>query len=380
MSVKRKGSESEDAILLKNMVYTLGNKLGFISDTEIKQYTTNIRFESEYEPEIDAVWYYDLSKIIDASKIEIINKQFESNDLHFFPLVGFEIEASDPTSKTQLSNAANLYLQHYPYGFIIIDENKAKKDLYHRAAGILRTFRFQYGQVNYLPLSKGQLEKILKFEWKNKKEDIFKFEKVKLSKGSGGEVGDAKIIRDKLTQLGDIAGFNIYHDWSPEDLSYDYQLRKDTLKALSSPSESIERFLGKKVSWNPNDPKIINRWYQFYIRPKIDVIWSIGLSLRFYEFYMELLNLEPDFKYNLPIYRDPSKPFPIIGFEIESSIGKHAGGGILNLAKYTHFGFIITQQKNIDLLNKRIKTYSRSLGINNVYPLSIEELSKYEIN
>lgn len=380
MSVKKKGSESEDAVLLKSMVYSLGNKLGFISDTEIKQYTTNIRFESEYEPEIDAVWYYDLSKIIDVSKIEILNKRFESKDLQFFPLVGFEIEASDPTSKTQLSNAANLYVQHYPYGFIIIDENKGEKDLYRRAARILRTFRFQYGQVNYLPLSKGQLEKILKFEWKNRNEDIFKFEKKKLSKGVGGESEAIKPIRDKLTHLGEIAGFNVYHDWSSEDLYYDYQLRMDTLKAIKTQDEPIERFLGKKISWNPNDLKIIDRWDQFYVKPKIDVVWSVGLSLRFYEFYTELLNFDSDFKYNLPIYTDPSKAFPIIGFEIESSIGKHAGGGILNLSKYTHFGFIITYEKNIDLLNKKIKTYSRSLGINNVYPLSIEELYKYENN
>lgn len=42
----------------------------------------------------------------------------------------FEIEASDVTSKGQLCNATNLFVQHYQFGFLIVDENVGSKDLY----------------------------------------------------------------------------------------------------------------------------------------------------------------------------------------------------------------------------------------------------------
>jgi len=134
------------------------------------------------------------------------------------------------------------------------------------------------------------------------------------------------------------------------------------------------RFLGSEVSSNPNESKLIKRWNDFYIRPKIDVNWCIGLPLRFIEFMEQITKLDDDFVYNLPIYKNLKEPYPIIGFEIESSTGKHAGGGILNLSRYVHFGFLVVEKKNKEALIRKIKTYSRNLGINNVYPLTFEEI------
>ena len=380
MTIKKKGSESKNALKMKEMVYELGKAIGFITDTEVNDYTANIRFETEYQPEVDAVWYLNLSKEINTDKFQTLITNLKSTYINYLPLVGFEIEASDPTSKTQISNAANLYVQHYPYGFLVVDEEKGDKDLYRRAGRILRTFRLQFGNVDYLPLSKSQLKYLLDLQWKSDLKEKIKFEESRYSKGTGGESEKSRSIREKIVDIGIKAGFKIMSDWSPEDLRLNFNLRKNIFDKLEkSKQENIEikRFLCKEVSWTPNETKTITKWNQFFIKPKIDIIWCIGLPLRFVEFIKEVNNLDYDFKFNLPILRNPKKPYPIIGFEIESQIDKHAGGGILNLSRYTHYGFLVTEMKKIDSLKRKIRTYSRNLGINNVYPLSFEEVENF---
>lgn len=379
MSIKKKGSESNNALDMKQMIYELGKTIGLIADTEVSKYATNIRFEKEYQPEVDVVWYLNLSDDINASKIQNLLVDLDLFYLTFLPLVGFEVEATDPTSKTQISNAANLYVQHYPYGFLVIDENKGDKDLYRRAGRILRTFRFQFGHIDYLPLSKSQLNYLLNFQWKSDLKEKIKFEESLYSKGTGGESEKSKVIRKKVVDIGIKAGFKIMSDWSPEDLILEYTLRKNIFNKLDVSDQKdleIKRFLCKELSWTPNECKSISKWNQFYIKPKIDVIWCIGLPKRFVEFIEVVNNLDYDFKYNLPIFRNPKNPYPVVGFEIESQINKHAGGGILNLSRYTHYGFLVTEMKKIDSLKRKIKTYSRNLGINNVYPLSFEEIER----
>ena len=377
MAIKKKGSESSNALRIKEMVYELGQTIGFITDTEVKDYTANIRFEKEYKPEVDAVWYLNLSKEIDTNIIQNLITSLKMTYINFLPLVGFEIEASDPTSKTQMSNTANLYVQHYPYGFLVIDEEKGKKDLYRRAGRIIRTFRFQFGHVDYLPLSKSQLNYLLNVKWKSELKEKIKIEESRYSKGIGGETELSRKIRKKIVDIGIKAGFKIKSDWSPEDLILEYRLRKNIFDRLEITNQSnleTKRFLCKEVSWNPNETKTISKWDHFFIKPKIDVIWCIGLPKRFVEFIEEVNNLDNDFKYNLPIFRNPRNPYPVLGFEIESQIDKHAGGGILNLSRYTHYGFLVTERKNLESLKRKIKTYSRNLGINNVYPLSFEAI------
>lgn len=374
MSIKKKGSEKENAVELKRMIYDLGIKLGFFVDTEVNQFTANLYFDKEYIPEVDAVWYFDTSKKLNLELIERTLKEINTKFIQYLPLVGFEIEASDPTSKIQISNAANLYVQHYPFGFLVIDEEKGKKDLYRRAARILRTFRFHFGQINYLPLSKGQIFSLLKHDWKEPSNLTYSFEQKKYSKGAGGESVKSKFVREKLVKIGEKAGFSVYSDWSPEDLNLDFKLRKKILNSINNPIKSHKRFLSEEVSLTPTESKIIKRWDRFYIKPKIDVNWCIGLPLRFNEFIEKIITLDDDFKYNLPIYKKVNGPYPIIGFEIESSVDKHAGGGILNLSRYTHYGFLVVKKKDKRALLRKIKTYSRNLGINNVYPLTFEEI------
>ena len=84
--------------------------------------------------------------------------------------------------------------------------------------------------------------------------------------------------------------------------------------------------------------------------------------------------LNDDFITNLPLLRNPEDPYPVIAFEIESSSGKHAGGGILNLSRYSQFGFIVVPEKHKKAIRGKINTMSRNMGINNLFPLAWEDL------
>jgi hypothetical protein len=140
--VVKKGSEGKRAIHYKQLVEKLGKKLGFVPKFEIIGNPANVKFDNEYRPEVDAAWFFDLSEQINFKEIDAILKTITElylEHIKYIPLVGFEIEASDVTTKSQICNVANLFVQHYPYGFLVVDENMGSKELYRRAAKILRT-------------------------------------------------------------------------------------------------------------------------------------------------------------------------------------------------------------------------------------------------
>ena len=340
----KKGSEGKNALEIKGIVEKIGKKLDFITCFEIAGNAANIKFDHEYTPEVDAAWILDLSNNLKMKHLNFITDnvdELSKEDFTKLPLVGFEIEASDVTSKGQLCNAANLFVQHYHFGFLIVDENVGSKDLYRRAAKILRTFRYQYGHKDYFPLSKGQLKLLLNQKWSQLPYVMRKSTKLPSNKGTGGETKSTANIREKLTELGQKAGFEVYTDWVPTDLENEYTIRSQIIGEINKPSLFSKRFLGNKVTWTPDSGKQIKQWNKFFIQPKLDVVWCIRLPKTFSQFMNRVTELDEDFKTNLPLLRNPEDPFPVIAFEIESASGKHAGGGVLNLSRYSQFGFVV---------------------------------------
>lgn len=81
------------------------------------------------------------------------------------------------------------------------------------------------------------------------------------------------------------------------------------------------------MRWTQNKVRVLKSGVQFYTRPKIDVNWCISYPERFLEFVNSFKSLDLDFEYNLPIIKRFRDLFPVIIFEIESSIDKHTGRG-----------------------------------------------------
>lgn len=165
-------------------------------------------------------------------------------------------------------------------------------------------------------------------------------------------------------------------DWVPSDISREYENRVHVLKEIASPSLFAKRYLGDEISWTPDDAKQIQAWDKFFVRSQLDIVWCMRLPKQFEVFMKEFALLDEDFTSNLPLLRDPSELFPVMAFEIESASGKHAGGGILNLSRYSQFGFVVVPEKQKNAIRGKINTLSRNMGINNVFSLTWEELTE----
>jgi len=60
----------------------------------------------------------------------------------------------------------------------------------------------------------------------------------------------------------------------------------------------------------------------------------------------------------------------VVGFELESSPGKHAGGGLLNLAAYPIIGVSVAiDTPTAKTLDATLRRYRPTLGLRNVYVL-----------
>lgn len=62
------------------------------------------------------------------------------------PLVGIEVEATDPTTKTLESDFANIAALGPPLGLIVSNSEKSD-DIYRRAARVVRYMRHSHGDV-----------------------------------------------------------------------------------------------------------------------------------------------------------------------------------------------------------------------------------------
>ena len=63
---------------------------------------------------------------------------------------------------------------------------------------------------------------------------------------------------------------------------------------------------------------------------------------------------------------------PVVGFEVESAGGKHAGGGLLNLAAYSVLGItVVPDEKTYRQVTSTIRTYQPTLGLRNIFVKTI---------
>ena len=59
---------------------------------------------------------------------------------------------------------------------------------------------------------------------------------------------------------------------------------------------------------------------------------------------------------------------PVAAFELESGLGKHAGGALLNLAAYSVIGVLGTETRRAEeALKRTLRTYQPALGLRNVF-------------
>lgn len=331
--------------------------------------------EQGYKPRVDLIWYLDLREIgTDLGKIgRYLPLEMElTKEVNHFPIVAFEIEATDTTSKTMQADIANLASMNTPFGFLVVNVEKGG-DLYRRGNRIIRTFRQLYGSLNFLCLDKSQIQRLLDTEFSRERQSVIK--KVPKSKGAGGESGWARVVRGELDDFGQRHGFHVEHDWVIPELSHEFQRKKKVWEEI--PPE-LGRVLGSEITLHPRgEVKKCEKWNQFFIRPKLDVAWCICLPPQILSFVKEIEKLDKDFVTHTPFLHGKDLQYPLFAFEIEGKGGKHAGGGILNLAKYSSLGYVIVRNSEVKKrVEMKLNTYRVAMGLHNVKVIEFDKLGK----
>lgn len=353
-------SHTDRATPIKEDVHELGRQLGFSTAEEIDETFLSVALGNSYSPRVDVVWYLDLQQLgLDTKRLADHFGYDVDDQYRRFPLVAFEIEASDPTTKTMEADLANLQAIGAPFGFLLIDE-EVEDGLYRRGKRILRTFRELYGHTNCICLDRSHITELLAEEWEGSTAQPD--EPHDASAGAGGEKEWSTRTRQHLAEIGKDIGFVVKEDWIPDDLKRAYDRRRD-LWGETGDTTDYEQY-----TWNPDGQrKSFRGWRTYYTGSKIDLLWTAPYPHSLRAFLQAVIDLDPDFETHTPLLRTAESLHPFFGFEIESSAGKHAAGGILNLGVYPTVGqIVVPDEAKRRRIEGKIETYERTLGIRNV--------------
>lgn len=353
-------THTDRATPIKEEVHELGQQLGLSTAEEIDETFLSIALDDSYTPRVDVVWYLDLRELgLDTERLADYFGFEADNQYHRFPLVAFEIEASDPTTKTMEADLANLQTIGAPFGILVVDEER-EDGLYRRGKRILRTFRELYGHTNCLCLDRTQITHLLKQDWTGSTEQP-ECEHA-ISEGTGGEKKWTTQTRRELAEVGKDIGFVVKEDWIPDDLSQAYDRQRDVWQASDGTTDH------EQYTWAPDgERKSFRGWRTYYTGSKIDLTWTTPYPESLRSFLTAVVDLDPDFETHTPLLRTAKSLHPFFGFEIESTGGKHAAGGVLNLGVYPTVGqLVVPDESTRRRIEAKIKTYERALGIRNV--------------
>ncbi|MEM2507310.1 MAG: hypothetical protein QXK93_07500 [Candidatus Bathyarchaeia archaeon] len=276
--------------------------------------------EDEYTPLIDLVWFIDLFEIMGESSFYKLcsivsswtNGKITPDNLRFIPYAAFEVEVSDPTSKTIYSDLHNLAATRSALKFEVIREIGDMN--LNRAERIKESAMRFCGATDMFVLTTQMLE------------EIFETQSYVLTRCSLSERKTSKLddIQKKLMTLAAELNLNGKVEFTPPEclgLRNVYVPRLDA--ALLIPV-----------------PKLAS-----------DLISTIGK------------------KYSLKMVRDLCH-LTLFGFEYEKETSqKHIAGGVANLSRHSHIGFLVTPSEKTATAKRIVNKYSIAFGFNNVFVL-----------
>lgn len=358
-------------LFIQETIYELGRKLGFISATE------HISLPSSecYAPKYDVVWYFDTEKYYD---IDALKPLFSDNPamldrIRKLPFAGFEIEGSTTSSKNQLSNFANLYCGDYLFNFVIVNNNAAVKenDTYRRGIKLHRYFTSMCGYRNMFFADWTHISRSIE-NLKVNKEDTFSFiSEAGTTKRSayGGEIASVEMYEKIIPHIKN-SGMEIKQNYAPDKAQWEFWLHQHVHENLESSSEIADFFLRQKTYLSPDFKQIrkTTKPADSYYVPKLDVVSGFNSPRSFIKWMRALANELNNDVVNYPMLfailngAIQDVFLPIISIEIEASINKHMNGGILNMAKNSFCGILVTRSD----AKPHLEFFKNKLNCNNI--------------
>jgi hypothetical protein len=330
----------------------LGDKLGFIVEGEVSDSILRYRINEGYRPRIDIIWSLKLSRFQQKAIAWALGA--EKLDTLLLPIVGIEIERSSPTTKTRQADLANLLSIGMPFGIIATAENNEKGG-YRRTARVIFSMKSVFGTINAIPFEEKWMERFLKQKWPSGKCEI---DDIRSKGPGGGEKGWGKSVRKSLRRKGEESGFIVVESFTPPILQSRYNL---ALELSSKPF---------KYTWDPInfETRKATSAKNYLTGCEIDLVWIIPLPKALKSFLNEIDKLDPFLRQQGLLFSNLWNTIPVVAFEIESYPGKHAAGGLLNIAAYSILGVVLTNtESSAGKLRATLETYRPTLGLRNLY-------------
>jgi hypothetical protein len=337
---------------IQDSFQTIGRRLGFEVREEVSNSVLALRLDKAYQPRVDLMWSLDLrpaqsqalSKILDQDASGLIN----------VPLVGIEIEGTAPTTKTLLADVANIAALGVRLGFLVVSE-KGEKNIYRRSVRAIRTLRRAFGDMAVVPFEASWMESLVNKEWDQGLARI----PVQASRApAGGETLEfSRDARSLLRKLGEDAGFKVAEPYVPQILTVDFE--EERSRRGGALLETLDPITG-----TVSEMKAAG---DYLTRCQIDLAWLLPLPKALKQFLQEVQSRDPQIRNYGLLYSEIYDHVAVVGFELESGGGKHAAGGLLNLAAYCVVGVGITpDERSAKELESILRRYRPTLGLRGV--------------
>lgn len=180
----------------------------------------------------------------------------------------------------------------------------------------------------------------------------------KLRSPAGGETLQwSASTRQWLRDLGRNAGFVVVEPYVPEILNVTFEAEKrrwrNPLRHLVDP---LAGTIGE-----------MKRFGDFLTECQVDLAWLLPLPVALREFLGMVTDLDPCLSEHGLVFPELYGHVAVVGFELESSTGKHAAGGLLNLAAYCIVGVGVSPNAKSGMeLGDILRRYQPTLGLRNI--------------
>lgn len=333
-------------------VEALGEALGFETHREVADSLLALRLDSSYRPRIDLMWSLPLRR----RQAEAIGWALDvkTETITHLPVVGIEIEGSAPTTKTLEADVANLMALGAPLGLLVVSE-AGEKNMYGRAARVVRTVRRAYGDIPVLPVEASWLTNFSQRTWTKRRATPPSYPR---TAPRGGETKKwSHTTRQLLRRKGEDGGFVVAEPYRPSVLDLTWNLHASQRPQLTHMTDPRA---GTRVA--------MTKAGDYLTGSEIDIAWSMPLPQSLQACVRAVAEKDPSLREHAMAFPELWSHLVIAAFELESAASKHARGALLNLAAYSTIGILATQTDNAaKRLERTLHTYQHTLGLRNAY-------------
>ena len=331
----------------------LGEALGFVATREVSDSLLALRLAEGYKPRIDLMWSLEIDEAKRGAIAQVTGQGVSA--VRHVPVVGIEVEGSDATTKTMMSDVANLRALGAPLGLLVVNESY-EEGLYRRAGRAIRTMRRNLGDLSVVPAEAEWVRKMSTKKW-DSQPCALSAPPRKAARGGERTTWTLK-ARKYLVELGRRAGFVVADPLKPRQVAARFE------------TEASRRGQPMTELWSPSsgERRVIRNAKNYTTESEIDLAWLLPLPRGLSAFLQALCDKDPTLHEHDLLYPVLWDSIPIVGFELDSHSGKHGGGGLINLSSYCVVGVTFApDERTASALQRTVQTYARALGMHNVY-------------